>query len=181
METWKSFAAHSVTHSAAHYLMAIQELREKTGYARISDVARHLNITKGSASTEIKGLKQRGFVSEDENRFLLLTDTGTKTVKQIVQARRTLQFFLAKVLLVSKEQAHIDACKIEHLLSEETTSRLFTMIQFLRSGAPEAAAFRKALHQYHFECPSTESCLSLGEDCCLGGEEDCPGTHRHEV
>ncbi len=171
METWKSFAANSVTHSAAHYLMAIEELREKSGYARISDVARHLNITKGSASTEIKGLKNRGLVAEDENRFVLLTDIGTKLVKQIVQSRRTLQYFLTKILRVEPEQAKIDACKIEHLLSEETATRLLCLVQYLRSEKPPADEFLKNFHQYHFECPSADSCVSLGDSCCLGGED----------
>lgn len=182
METWKSFAANSVTHSAAHYLMAIQELREKPGYARISDVARRLNITKGSASAEIKGLRQRGLIAEDENRFLLLTETGAKLARQIVQSRRTLQFFLTKILRVEPDQALIDACKIEHLVSENTVAKLLELVQFLRSDHRTAKAFLRELHHFHFECPSADSCLSLGADCCLGGDPGSGGTgHDHHL
>lgn len=182
METWKSFAANSVTHSAAHYLMAIQELREKPGYARISDVARRLSITKGSASAEIKGLKQRGLIAEDENRFLLLTDLGAKIARQILQSRRTLHFFLANILRVEADQALIDACKIEHLLSENTVAKLLELVQFLRSDNSAAKNFLRELHAFHFECPSSDSCSSLGEDCCLGGEPGCHGAaHDHDL
>lgn len=175
METWKSFATNEVTHSAAHYLMAIAELREKPGYARVSDVARHLGITKGSTSTEIKGLKARGLVAEDENRFLLLTEVGKRIVRQIVQSHRTLQYFLAKILRVEPEQAKIDACKIEHLLSESTTSKLLQLVQLLRSDSPAAKAFQQELDRFHFECKSNESCSALGDDCCLGSDECCQG------
>ena len=63
-EVWKEFAAHEVTHSVAHYLTTIQELRQLKGYAILKDVADDLQVTKGSASVQIKNLKERGLVTE---------------------------------------------------------------------------------------------------------------------
>ena len=60
-DVWKSYDANELTHSAAHHLMAVHELRTRHGYARVSDVAKYLKITKGSVSSAMKHLKERGY------------------------------------------------------------------------------------------------------------------------
>lgn len=123
-DVWKEFSENEVTHSAAHHLLAILELTEKRGYSRVSDVAKFLEITTGSASTNLKSLKQKGLVEEDDNRFLLLTTEGKKLADAILLRRNVLERFFINVLGVSNEQAGIDACKTEHLLSMETTAKM---------------------------------------------------------
>jgi DtxR family transcriptional regulator, Mn-dependent transcriptional regulator len=124
MEVWKEFGENVITHSAAHHLLAIMELTTERGYSRVTDVARHLNITTGSASTNLKSLKQKGLVVEDDNRFLALSPEGQKLAEAIVQRRDILQKFFINVLGVKQEQAEVDACKTEHLLSMETTQKM---------------------------------------------------------
>ena len=65
MDIWKKFEENNITHSAAHHLLAILELREKRGYARVTDVARELNITTGSASINLKSLKSKNLIIEE--------------------------------------------------------------------------------------------------------------------
>ena len=43
-DVWKSYEANELSHSAAHHLMAVHELREQHGYARVSDIAQHLSL-----------------------------------------------------------------------------------------------------------------------------------------
>ncbi len=124
MDVWKEFNENPITHSAAHHLLAILELSKKRGYARVTDVAKFLEITTGSASTNLKSLKQKGYVEEDDNRFLALSDVGEKVAVAILDRRRILEHFFIEVLGVSEEQAGIDACKTEHLLSAETTEKM---------------------------------------------------------
>lgn len=123
-DVWKQFEENDITHSAAHHLLAIMELRQARGYARVTDVAKHLNITTGSASTNLKSLKLKGLINEDDNKFLMLSDEGDQLAKAIVFRNELLRDFLEKVLKVSREQSEIDSCKIEHLISAETSSKL---------------------------------------------------------
>ena len=53
----------------------------------MSDVARALDVTKGSASVQLKHLKEKGFVTEDENRFLQLTDQGDTVAREVLYNR----------------------------------------------------------------------------------------------
>lgn len=123
-DVWKQFEENNITHSAAHHLLAILELKEKRGYARVTDVAKHLNITTGSASTNLKSLKAKGLIVEDENRFLTLSESGEALAKGVVARKQIFERFLTEVLKVSTEQAEIDACKTEHLISAETARKL---------------------------------------------------------
>ncbi len=126
MDVWKEFSENPITHSAAHHLLAILELTENRGYSRVTDVAKFLEITTGSASTNLKNLKQKGYVIEDENRFLSLSENGKQIAEAILNRRQILERFFTEVLGVSEEQASIDACKTEHLLSAETTGRMLS-------------------------------------------------------
>ncbi len=124
MDVWKEFGENEITHSAAHHLLAIAELSAKRGYARVTDVAKFLEITSGSASTNLKGLKQKGLVTEDENRFICLSEDGKRLADAILKRREILQHFFTTVLGVDEQQAEIDACKTEHLLSMNTTTKM---------------------------------------------------------
>lgn len=123
-EVWKEFSENEITHSAAHHLLAIYELHNKRGYARVTDVAKFLEITTGSASTNLKSLKSKGLIDEDDNKFLALSETGKELAEAILERREVLENFFIKVLGVSAHQANIDACKTEHLISIETTKKM---------------------------------------------------------
>jgi Mn-dependent DtxR family transcriptional regulator len=131
-DVWKRFEQNNVTHSAAHHLSAIASLHDQLGYARVSDVARALNITRGSASLSLKALKQRGWVEEDQNRFLLLSNRGTEIVRSVKAKRVVIEQFLGEVLGLPAEVAEEDTCKIEHLLSMTTAKRLAHLIAHWR-------------------------------------------------
>ncbi|MCO6429379.1 MAG: metal-dependent transcriptional regulator [Deltaproteobacteria bacterium] len=124
MDVWKQFEENSITHSAAHHLLAIRELKGARGYARVTDVAKHLNITTGSASTNLKSLKGKGLIEEDENRFLSLSKEGEALAEAVLARKTIFHKFLLDVLKVSPDQAEIDACKTEHLISGETARKL---------------------------------------------------------
>jgi DtxR family Mn-dependent transcriptional regulator len=124
MDIWKKFEENNITHSAAHHLCAILELREKRGYARVTDVAKELNITTGSASINLKALKAKKLIEEDENKFLSLSEEGEAIARAVLSRKGLLLDFLTHILHVSPEQAEIDACKTEHLISAETAKKL---------------------------------------------------------
>ncbi len=154
-QVWKNFEENELTHSAAHHLMAVDELRQEHGYARVSDIAKHLRITKGSVSTAMKHLRERGYVQEDHNKFLELTDRGLRVVSEIESTRVVMQKFLSQALGMDDDDAEIDACKVEHLLSSEARGRLVGFLRFLFSEDDVAisflAAFRGASEERDLE------------------------------
>lgn len=132
-DVWKKFEENNITHSAAHHLIAVMELKQSRGYARVTDVAKQLNITTGSASTNLKNLKGKGLIIEDENRFLNLSSEGEQIAKLVLRRNKVLTDFLVEVLKVTPEQAEIDVCKTEHLYSLETTEKLERFVRSYES------------------------------------------------
>ncbi|OGQ22815.1 MAG: hypothetical protein A3C46_05015 [Deltaproteobacteria bacterium RIFCSPHIGHO2_02_FULL_44_16] len=146
--TWKLFEENALTHSAAHYLMTVHELIEEQGYARVTDIAKALNITRGSCSISLKPLKKRGLIREDQNKFLSLSEEGLRLTKLIEKNDELLETFFRDVLSVEIDQAEIDACKIEHLISIETSVKLAHFISFLKSDHEAVRNFMMELKKF---------------------------------
>lgn len=105
--------------SAEMYLETIYELSQKQPSVRSIDVAETMGYSKPSVSRAVGLLKQGGYLLMDKDGFLTLTESGTAIAQKIYERHNV----LAKALMamgVSKENATEDACKIEHVISDET-------------------------------------------------------------
>ena len=123
---------NELSHSMVHYLLTIHKLKEGRGFARITDIAKDLNLTKGSVSTAINNLKKRELVTEEDDcKFLVLTDEGHKEVHRILSARTLLYDFLKDFVEVNEETAENDSCLMEHLMSSETSTKFFHFMKKL--------------------------------------------------
>lgn len=166
-EVWKHFEDNQITHSAAHYLMTINTLLAEHGYARVTDIAKHLNITRGSCSISLRPLKKRGLVVEDDNKFLQLSSEGKRLAELVEKNDELLEVFLRDVLGVDDEQAEIDACKIEHLLSIQTSVKLSNLINFMNSGHPLAKQLLKELRKHEKDCSHNAQDCEICQNICF--------------
>ena len=123
-----------LTHSMVHYLLTIHKLKETKGYARVTDIAKDMGLTKGSVSTALNNLKKRDLVIEDESKFLSLSKIGHAEVHSILTNRTLLYYFLKDILGVEEDTAHKDSCLMEHLLSPETRERFFSFMKKVSKG-----------------------------------------------
>ncbi len=174
-EVWKSYEDNALTHSAAHYLMTIHELLASQGYARVTDIAKRLNITRGSCSISLKPLKKRGLVVEDANKFLNLSEEGRRLAEVVERNDELLEIFFREVLGMDREQAEVDACKIEHLLSLEASVRLCQFIETIRSGQKAAKDFLKLLQKKTVPCPTNQHTCPHCQNACVF---EAPGKRR---
>jgi len=95
-----------LSHSMVHYLLTIHKLKEGRGFARVTDIAKDLGLTKGSVSTALNNLKKRNLVlEEDDCKFLNLTELGHKEVHKILSSRTLLYYFLKDFVGVSEAVA----------------------------------------------------------------------------
>ena len=171
-DVWKAFDKNEITHSVAHHLVAIGDLKARQGYARVSDVARYLDITRGSASLTLKALKERDYVLEDGNKFLGLSDKGQRIADRVQAKRAIVSKFLTDVLHVDERQAQIDACKVEHLFSLETSEKLLHFVQFLLSNAPESCRFLEAFSREEGLCQDLDKCPVCEDECLMPSEPE---------
>ena len=105
------------------YLEAILVLQQKQGMVRSVDVARHLEVTKPSVCHAVATLRDGGFLTMDEDYSLHLTDVGREVAEKIYERHC---FFTEQLIAagVDPRIAEADACRIEHLISDESFQRL---------------------------------------------------------
>ena len=109
--------------SGEDYLETILVLQKKTGMVRSVDVARHMEVSKPSVCHAVATLRDGGFLTMDEANFLHLTAVGRKVAEKIYERHC---FFTEQLIAagVDPRIAEVDACRIEHIISNESFSRL---------------------------------------------------------
>ena len=105
--------------SGEDYLEAILVLQRQKGMVRSVDVARHLEVTKPSVCNAVATLREGGFLTMDEDYSLHLTDVGREVAEQTYEKHR---FFTDRLIEagVDPDTAERDACRIEHVISDES-------------------------------------------------------------
>lgn len=106
--------------SGEMYLETIYVLKNKNGSVRSIDIAKELEYSKPSVSRGVGILKKESYITVDENGYINLTDKGLTKAKNVFEKHQYLTDFLIKTAKVSKEIAEEDACRMEHIISEET-------------------------------------------------------------
>jgi len=105
--------------SAENYLETILILRKRNGQVRSIDIATELSVSKPSVSVAMKNLRTNGYIDVDKDGYITLLDTGKKIAEKMYERHTFLTQWLT-TLGVSPDTAAEDACKIEHVISEET-------------------------------------------------------------
>lgn len=108
--------------SGEMYLETILILKNQKEFVRSIDIAKQLGFSKPSVSRGMSILKNEGYINIDEKGYINLTEKGDQKANAIYEKHRILTKFLMKVANVSKEIAEDDACKIEHIISDEVFS-----------------------------------------------------------
>ncbi len=105
--------------SGEMYLETILILSKKQPTVRAIDVGEYMGYSKPSVSRALGLLKEGGYVVADKDGFLSLTELGLETATKILSRHKIITEYLVK-LGVSPETASNDACKIEHVISDES-------------------------------------------------------------
>ena len=112
-----------IRESAEDYLEAILIIGKEKGKVRSIDVAKYLGITKPSVSVAMKNLRNEGFIDVDEKGLLSLLPPGEEIANKTYEKHVTLRDMLIS-LGVHRETATLDACRMEHVISEESFKAL---------------------------------------------------------
>lgn len=112
-----------IQESAENYLETILILNNRKGEVRSIDIVNELGFSKPSVSVAMKNLRENGYIAMNSDGYITLLDKGAEIANKMYE-RHT---FLSKCLIklgVNEKTAVEDACRIEHIISEETFSAL---------------------------------------------------------
>jgi len=117
-----------MTESLENYLEMISFLSDE-GEIRVTDIAVRLNVSKPSVLTALKNLEEQGLLEHRHYGTVLLTKKGKLEARYIRDRHSLLTIYLRDILGISAETAEKDACKMEHLLSEETLNKMKNLVR----------------------------------------------------
>ena len=116
-------AAYETSYCRRGLFGVVLILQKKLGMVRSVDVARYMEVSKPSVCYAVGTLREGGFLTTDENHYLHLTDLGQEVAEKIYERHC---FFTEQLIAagVDPKTAEADACRIEHIISDESFDRL---------------------------------------------------------
>lgn len=121
-----------IQESGENYLEMIYVLSNETGYVRSVDIAHALSFSKPSVSRAMSILKKAGHIKMDSEGQIELTSSGRRIAESIYNRHRLLTDYLV-ALGVDNDTAAADACRMEHVISQETFEKIEAHIKSIKS------------------------------------------------
>jgi DtxR family Mn-dependent transcriptional regulator len=118
----------NMTQSLEDYLEMVSFLSDE-GEVRVTDIASRLEVSKPSVLNALKVLEEQGLIEHERYRTVYLTQKGAIQAAEIRDRHSFLTSFLKDIVGVNAETAEKDACKMEHLLSEETLKKMKAFVK----------------------------------------------------
>ena len=116
------------TESREDYLETILLHMRKNGGVRSIDIANELNYSKASISRAVGILKENNYISVDRSGQITFTEEGQKRAEAVYDRHITIKSFLKDIVGISSETTERDACKIEHIISDESFEKIKKMV-----------------------------------------------------
>ena len=113
-----------IQRSGEDYLETIYVLHQRTGHVRSIDIATEMGYSKPSVSKGMSILRELGYITMMNDGQIKLTKSGLKRAQEVYSRHMLIRDFFIQKLGVNPTTAERDACRVEHVISEETYLRL---------------------------------------------------------
>lgn len=125
----KEGEAMKILESAENYLETILILQKRNGSVRSIDIVNELDYTKPSVSIAMKNLRENGYIEMDASGFITLLESGKKIAEKMYERHTFISDWLIS-LGVNPAVAVDDACRMEHVISEESFEAIKKHVHF---------------------------------------------------
>lgn len=113
-----------LTASLEDYLEVICNYTECNKNIRAIDISKELNVSRASVTEAMKKLAKKGFVNYDKYGAISLTENGKNIAMNVVSKHKILQIFFEKILGLTQTEASVNACKIEHIITDSAFNKI---------------------------------------------------------
>lgn len=121
-----------ISASLEDYLEAIYNIIEEKQGVKAVEISRRLNVGRSSVTEALKTLADKKLVNYGRYDVLSLTPEGEKVAMEVILRHKVLKDFFTKVLGLSPQSADEEACKVEHVVSEETMQHFMSFMEYHR-------------------------------------------------
>jgi len=110
--------------STQDYLKTIYSLSKNNEIVSNIDISQKLDVAPASVTEMLKKLSEEGYIKYSPYHGSNLTEKGLKEAQKVTRKHRLLESFLSNVLHIGKDKVHLEACQMEHALSDEAEESL---------------------------------------------------------
>lgn len=142
-----------ITGKAEDYLRGIYEITQEKGFARIRDIANHLNVKPSSAVEMVRKLDRLQLVRYEKYGGVMLTSKGREMAEVIEKRHETFKKFL-EIILVPKNVALKDAHVLEHRLHPRTILQFSKFVDFIEHAQDNPRFLKKWRSAFKRYCES---------------------------
>lgn len=119
--------------SLEDYIEEIYKQVLKDGKAKVTAIAKSLNVKKASVTGALNILSEKKLIEYSPYSPIILTSTGEKIAKNILKKHENLTEFFTEVLAISKDEALDIACKMEHIVSEKLFENMMKLTKYAKT------------------------------------------------
>ena len=101
-----------LSESLEDYLETILDLERENKVARAKDIAKKMGVQRGSVTSALKSLEEKGMINYEPYSFITLTDDGKRIAEEINRRHNVLKSLLLNVLKVDEKTAELTACRM---------------------------------------------------------------------
>ena len=149
------------------YLEVLYKHENKKNHISTTTISKQLKIAPASVTQMLKKLEDLGYISYIPYKGAILTEEGTKIAQKITRKHRILERFLSDVLKIKKENIHIQACNMEHSLSDEAERAMCQMLEH-----PDKCPDEKPIPACDLDFNSCQECLNESDIEEIGVRND---------
>lgn len=131
--------------SLEDYLEIICNLLETSQSVKAVEIAKKLNISRASVSEALSKLADKDYILYEGHKGITITEKGLKKAQEVIDKHNTLTTFFVDVLALEKEEAIANACKVEHVISDELFAKLKQFKRFCDSREDIIKDFKETL------------------------------------
>ncbi len=114
---------------------------------RAIDISRELNVSRASVSEALKRLADMGLINYSRYDVISITEEGEKAAQRVINRHNLLKSFFTEILGLEDNEAVQNACKIEHVITENVYNRLTDYVKFNREHPELMQEFLSAIRK----------------------------------
>lgn len=122
-----------ISASLEDYLEAIYQIIEEKNGVKAIEVSRKLGVGRSSVTEALKLLADKNLIIYNRYEAISLTKEGEKAAQSVVLRHSTLYAFFKDILGLSPEESNENACKVEHVISNDALTKFIEFIDFAKT------------------------------------------------
>lgn len=123
----------ALTWQLQDYLEAIAQLQRQDRVARAKDIATRLGVTRGTVTSALHSLSDKGLIYYQPYGHITLTPAGESAAAEIIHRHSTLSDYFHLVLRMPRDLAEANACRAEHVLDDQVIAHMARLMQTMRA------------------------------------------------